>query len=278
MGENIGYFLSSAAICGLHEVFEHQDTHAGDHIPGGPEDIQLFLAAASQICHTPGLTETGAGLAATAWGGRQGFAEICSSGGRPGPLFPTGMVARPPAAAVFSTRQSKCIFLIRVVIKVARTINVKSEQKYLADKPSPLFPSVPSAWVALIPPPLGVQRCGATAQASSLLFPSGSSAQEGGTQRILAMAPRKRSSRGISFIFCCFRSSDHPEITYRLRNDSSFALQTMEPALPMPPVEELDVMFTELVVSRMLFIFLPPPPPFFFCFSLSSHPRLGFEF
>uniref|UniRef100_A0A8C0B5R0 Formin GTPase-binding domain-containing protein n=1 Tax=Buteo japonicus TaxID=224669 RepID=A0A8C0B5R0_9AVES len=61
------------------------------------------------------------------------------------------------------------------------------------------------------------------------------------------MAPRKRSGRGISFIFCCFRSSDHPEITYRLRNDSSFALQTMEPALPMPPVEELDVMFTELV-------------------------------
>uniref|UniRef100_A0A8B9ZBL1 Dishevelled associated activator of morphogenesis 1 n=1 Tax=Anas platyrhynchos TaxID=8839 RepID=A0A8B9ZBL1_ANAPL len=48
------------------------------------------------------------------------------------------------------------------------------------------------------------------------------------------MAPRKRSGRGISFIFCCFRSSDHPEITYRLRNDSSF-------------LEELDVMFTELV-------------------------------
>uniref|UniRef100_A0A8B9SN63 Dishevelled associated activator of morphogenesis 1 n=1 Tax=Anas platyrhynchos TaxID=8839 RepID=A0A8B9SN63_ANAPL len=46
------------------------------------------------------------------------------------------------------------------------------------------------------------------------------------------MAPRKRSGRGISFIFCCFRSSDHPEITYRLRNDS---------------MEELDVMFTELV-------------------------------
>lgn len=63
------------------------------------------------------------------------------------------------------------------------------------------------------------------------------------------MAPRKRSGRGISFIFCCFRSNDHPEITYRLRNDSAFALQTMEPALPMPPVEELDVMFSELVVS-----------------------------
>ncbi|XP_069772982.1 disheveled-associated activator of morphogenesis 1 isoform X2 [Narcine bancroftii] len=61
------------------------------------------------------------------------------------------------------------------------------------------------------------------------------------------MAPRKRSSRGLSFIFCCFQGSDHPEITYRLRNDSNFALQTMEPALPMPPPEELDIMFTELV-------------------------------
>lgn len=33
---------------------------------------------------------------------------------------------------------------------------------------------------------------------------------------------------------------------------SNFALQTMEPALPMPPVEELDVMFSELVVSLKL--------------------------
>uniref|UniRef100_A0A6I8QL45 Dishevelled-associated activator of morphogenesis 1 n=1 Tax=Xenopus tropicalis TaxID=8364 RepID=A0A6I8QL45_XENTR len=61
------------------------------------------------------------------------------------------------------------------------------------------------------------------------------------------MAPRKRNSRGVSFIFCCFRSSEHPEITYRLRNDSNFALQSMEPALPVPPVEELDAMFVELV-------------------------------
>lgn len=92
------------------------------------------------------------------------------------------------------------------------------------------------------------------------------------------MAPRKRSGRGISFIFCCFRSSDHPEITYRLRNDSSFALQTMEPSLPMPPVEELDAMFTELVVSRI---------PLHFSFSFGVSPSfppqnplcsLGFEF
>ncbi|KAM4013891.1 disheveled-associated activator of morphogenesis 1 isoform 2-T4 [Anomaloglossus baeobatrachus] len=61
------------------------------------------------------------------------------------------------------------------------------------------------------------------------------------------MAPRKRSNRGISFIFCCFRSNEHPEITYRLRNDSNFALHSMEPALPIPPAEELDAMFAELV-------------------------------
>uniref|UniRef100_A0A3B4XZC7 Dishevelled associated activator of morphogenesis 1b n=1 Tax=Seriola lalandi dorsalis TaxID=1841481 RepID=A0A3B4XZC7_SERLL len=62
------------------------------------------------------------------------------------------------------------------------------------------------------------------------------------------MAPRKRGGGGrggLSFIFCCFNSSDHPEITYRLRED--FALQTMEPALPMPGYDELDGMFSELV-------------------------------
>ncbi|KAM6915388.1 disheveled-associated activator of morphogenesis 1b isoform 1-T2 [Xenentodon cancila] len=63
------------------------------------------------------------------------------------------------------------------------------------------------------------------------------------------MAPRKRGGGGgrggLSFIFCCFNGSDHPEITYKLRED--FALQTMEPSLPMPGSEELDNMFSELV-------------------------------
>ncbi|XP_056337478.1 disheveled-associated activator of morphogenesis 1b [Danio aesculapii] len=61
------------------------------------------------------------------------------------------------------------------------------------------------------------------------------------------MAPRKRGGggHGASFFFCCFQSSDHPEITYRLRED--FALQTMEPALPIPSYDELDAMFSELV-------------------------------
>uniref|UniRef100_A0A3P8XJI4 Dishevelled associated activator of morphogenesis 1b n=1 Tax=Esox lucius TaxID=8010 RepID=A0A3P8XJI4_ESOLU len=61
------------------------------------------------------------------------------------------------------------------------------------------------------------------------------------------MAPRKRPGRGISDIFCCFKGSDHPEITYRLRHDSNFTLQTMAPTQPMPPQEELDAMFSELV-------------------------------
>uniref|UniRef100_G3P7P5 Dishevelled associated activator of morphogenesis 1b n=1 Tax=Gasterosteus aculeatus aculeatus TaxID=481459 RepID=G3P7P5_GASAC len=64
------------------------------------------------------------------------------------------------------------------------------------------------------------------------------------------MAPRKRGGGGgnrggLSYIFCCFNGNDHPEITYRLRED--FALQAMEPALPMPGYDELDGMFSELV-------------------------------
>ncbi|XP_076872972.1 disheveled-associated activator of morphogenesis 1b isoform X2 [Brachyhypopomus gauderio] len=61
------------------------------------------------------------------------------------------------------------------------------------------------------------------------------------------MAPRKRGGggRGMSFVFCCFQSGDHPEITYRLRED--FVLQTMEPTLPIPSYDELDAMFSELV-------------------------------
>ncbi|XP_056623580.1 disheveled-associated activator of morphogenesis 1 [Triplophysa dalaica] len=61
------------------------------------------------------------------------------------------------------------------------------------------------------------------------------------------MAPRKRGGRGLSFLCCCLKRNNHPQITYRLRHDSNFTLQTMEPTLPMPPTEELDGMFTELV-------------------------------
>ncbi|KAM6954265.1 disheveled-associated activator of morphogenesis 1b isoform 2-T2 [Aplochiton taeniatus] len=61
------------------------------------------------------------------------------------------------------------------------------------------------------------------------------------------MAPRKRAGGrgGMSFIFCCFHNNEHPEITYKLRED--FALQVMEPPLPMPGYDELDDIFSELV-------------------------------
>ncbi|TRY94074.1 hypothetical protein DNTS_027309 [Danionella cerebrum] len=62
------------------------------------------------------------------------------------------------------------------------------------------------------------------------------------------MAPRKRGGRGLSFLCCCLKGSEPPEITYSLRHGSNFTLQAMEPTLPMPPTEELDVMFTELVL------------------------------
>lgn len=101
------------------------------------------------------------------------------------------------------------------------------------------------------------------------------------------MAPRKRGGRGngglsSSSFFCCFNGSDQPEITYRLRED--FAPQAMEPALPMPAYDELDGIFSELVVrseparhllgtvprreerllprrTRLVSSVLPPPPP-----------------
>lgn len=71
------------------------------------------------------------------------------------------------------------------------------------------------------------------------------------------MAPRKRGARGVSFLFCCFHGNDHPEITYRLRQDSDYALQCMEPSLPRPSEDELDAMFSELVVRLLLFTTVP---------------------
>lgn len=77
------------------------------------------------------------------------------------------------------------------------------------------------------------------------------------------MAPRKRGGRGLSFLCCCLKGSDHPEITYSLRHGSNFTLQTMEPTLPMPPTEELDAMFTELVVRAVSWLHFV----YFLCFT-----------
>uniref|UniRef100_A0A8C9VPE2 Dishevelled associated activator of morphosis 1 n=1 Tax=Scleropages formosus TaxID=113540 RepID=A0A8C9VPE2_SCLFO len=84
------------------------------------------------------------------------------------------------------------------------------------------------------------------------------------------MAPRKRHARGLSFVLCCFHSNDHPEITYRLRQDSDPILQALEPNLPMPPSEEeLDGMFSELVV-RATFTIYSQAKPLNPCFIASS--------
>ncbi|XP_039641828.1 disheveled-associated activator of morphogenesis 1 isoform X2 [Perca fluviatilis] len=61
------------------------------------------------------------------------------------------------------------------------------------------------------------------------------------------MASRGKPSqgRGLSFLFpCCYKDSDQPEITVC---DDMNTMAALEPTLPMPPLQELDSMFTELV-------------------------------
>lgn len=66
---------------------------------------------------------------------------------------------------------------------------------------------------------------------------------------VVTMASRVKQPQGrLSALFsCCFKGSDQPEITYCHDNVSIVA--ALEPNLPMPPLQELDSMFTELVVS-----------------------------
>nr|XP_046268384.1 disheveled-associated activator of morphogenesis 1 [Scatophagus argus] len=62
----------------------------------------------------------------------------------------------------------------------------------------------------------------------------------------MASRMKEPQGRGLSTLFsCCFKESDQPEITYCPDNNSTVA--AMEPTLPMPPSQELDSMFTELV-------------------------------
>lgn len=50
----------------------------------------------------------------------------------------------------------------------------------------------------------------------------------------------------LSLFSCCFRRSDPPEITYHHEN----AVAVPQPSLPMPPLQDLDPMFAELVVRK----------------------------
>ncbi|KAF7646485.1 hypothetical protein LDENG_00187510 [Lucifuga dentata] len=58
--------------------------------------------------------------------------------------------------------------------------------------------------------------------------------------------PTQQKGRGLSSLLCCcFKESDQPEITYC--HDNINTVTALEPTLPMPPHQELDAMFTELV-------------------------------
>uniref|UniRef100_A0A8D0A9N0 Dishevelled associated activator of morphogenesis 1 n=1 Tax=Sander lucioperca TaxID=283035 RepID=A0A8D0A9N0_SANLU len=61
----------------------------------------------------------------------------------------------------------------------------------------------------------------------------------------MASQGKPSQGRGMSFLFpCCYKDSDQPEITIC---DNMKTMAVLEPTLPMPPLQELDSMFTELV-------------------------------
>lgn len=65
----------------------------------------------------------------------------------------------------------------------------------------------------------------------------------------MTMAPRKRSRHALGFL-CCFGRSDLPEINLKDNNP----LQFLEFSVPIPPAEELNARFSELVVSIFNFV------------------------
>ncbi|XP_029448791.1 disheveled-associated activator of morphogenesis 2 [Rhinatrema bivittatum] len=58
----------------------------------------------------------------------------------------------------------------------------------------------------------------------------------------MTMAPRKRTRHALGFL-CCFGGSEHPEINLKDNNP----LQFLEFSVPIPPAEELNARFSELV-------------------------------
>ncbi|KAL8185617.1 UNVERIFIED_CONTAM: hypothetical protein K2H54_055980 [Gekko kuhli] len=64
----------------------------------------------------------------------------------------------------------------------------------------------------------------------------------------MIMAPRKRNRHALGFL-CCFGGSDLPEINLKDNNP----LQFLEFSVPIPPAEELNARFSELVVEELAF-------------------------
>lgn len=62
---------------------------------------------------------------------------------------------------------------------------------------------------------------------------------------------KQHQGRSLSSLFyCCFKGNDQPEITHC--HDDMTNVVALEPTLPMPPPQELDIIFTELVVRKSL--------------------------
>lgn len=60
---------------------------------------------------------------------------------------------------------------------------------------------------------------------------------------------KQHQGRGLSSLFyCCFKGDDQPEITHC--HDNPANVVSLEPIPPMPPPQELDIIFTELVVRK----------------------------
>ncbi|KAM4542826.1 disheveled-associated activator of morphogenesis 1-like [Odontesthes bonariensis] len=62
----------------------------------------------------------------------------------------------------------------------------------------------------------------------------------------MASTEKQPRGRGLAALFpCCFREPDQPEITYR--QEATPTAVALEPTPPLPPLQELDAMFRELV-------------------------------
>lgn len=63
----------------------------------------------------------------------------------------------------------------------------------------------------------------------------------------MATQEKQPKGHGLSSVFsCCCKESEQPAITYC--HDSVNTVAVLEPTLPMPPPQELESMFIELVV------------------------------
>lgn len=72
-----------------------------------------------------------------------------------------------------------------------------------------------------------------------------------GQQVTMVTRVKQHQGRGLLSLFsCCFKENDQPEITHC--HDNMTNMVSLEPPSPRPPPQELDLIFTELVVRKSL--------------------------